>query len=124
MGPLTEEMKAEMVELQGDIRFDIEWTTLGEYLEYLEARGVSPNVASFVGAATPRVNVLGFATVLGLGGLALSLAAQDTIANMISGLVIMVDNPFRLGDRIEVPELGTWGDDGHSQSSPRDQGGR
>lgn len=59
MGPLTEEMKAEMVDLQGDIRFDVEWTTLGEYLDFLVARGVSPNVASFVGATTVRLNVLG-----------------------------------------------------------------
>jgi N-acyl-D-amino-acid deacylase len=59
MGPLTEEMKAEMVDLQGDIRFDVEWTTLGEYLDFLIARGVSPNVASFVGATTVRLNVLG-----------------------------------------------------------------
>ncbi len=59
MGPLNDAMKEEMVRLQGDIRYDIEWTTLGEYLEYLERRGVSPNVASFVGAATPRTYVIG-----------------------------------------------------------------
>jgi len=59
MGPLTAEMKAEMLELQGDVRFDVEWTTLGEYLDYLVARGVSPNVASFVGATTVRLHVLG-----------------------------------------------------------------
>jgi N-acyl-D-amino-acid deacylase len=59
MGPLTEGMKAEMLELQGDVQFDVEWTTLGEYLDYLVARGVSPNVASFVGATTVRLHVLG-----------------------------------------------------------------
>lgn len=59
MGPLTAEMKAEMLELQGDVRFDVEWTTLGEYLDYLVERGVSPNVASFVGATTVRLHVLG-----------------------------------------------------------------
>jgi N-acyl-D-amino-acid deacylase len=59
MGPLSEAMKIEMVRQQGDITYDIEWTTLGEYLEYLVDRGVSVNVASFLGAATPRVNVLG-----------------------------------------------------------------
>lgn len=59
MGPLNESMKSEMIDAQGDIRYDIEWTTLAEYLEYLERRGVSPNVASFIGAATPRRYVMG-----------------------------------------------------------------
>ena len=60
MGPLNDAMKKTMVEQQGDIRFDIEWTTLGEYLEYLERRGVSPNVASFIGATTVRVHEIGY----------------------------------------------------------------
>ncbi len=60
MGPLNEKMKEEILEEQGDIQFDIEWTTLGEYLEYLEDRGVSTNVASFIGAATVRVNEIGY----------------------------------------------------------------
>ncbi len=59
MGPLSEEMKREMVARQGDLRFDVEWTTLGEYLEHLERRGVAPNVASFVGATTVRIHELG-----------------------------------------------------------------
>ena len=59
MGPLNDEMKTEMVHRQGDIRFAIEWTTLGEYLDYLVKRGVSCNVASFVGAATVRVHEIG-----------------------------------------------------------------
>ena len=59
MGPLDERMKKEMRESQGDIRYPILWTTLGEYLEHLEERGVSPNVASFIGAATPRIHVMG-----------------------------------------------------------------
>ncbi len=60
MGPLNDAMKAEMLKHQGDISFDIAWTTLGEYLQYLEDRGVSTNVASFVGAATVRIHELGF----------------------------------------------------------------
>ncbi len=60
MGPLTEEMKKEMKEQQGDIAYEISWTTLGEYLEMLERRGVSTNVASFVGATTIRIHVLGY----------------------------------------------------------------
>jgi len=58
MGPLNEAMKAEQTQRQGDIRYAIEWTTLGEYLEYLVRRGVSPNVASFVGSSTVRIHVL------------------------------------------------------------------
>lgn len=68
MGPLNEEMKTEMLENQVDIKFDIEWTTLGEYLQYLEDKGVSTNVASFVGNGTIRQHVIGYdnrpATVL------------------------------------------------------------
>lgn len=61
MGPLNEAMKRDMRESQGDIKYNVEWTTLGEYLEYLVKRGVSPNVASFVGAATVRIHTLGYA---------------------------------------------------------------
>ncbi len=60
LGPLNEAMKTEMKVGQGDIQYEIDWTTLGEYLESLEARGVSPNVASFVGATTVRIHVLGY----------------------------------------------------------------
>jgi N-acyl-D-amino-acid deacylase len=60
MGPLNDRMKAENVALQGDIRYDIEWTTLDEYLRWLEARGISPNVASFVGATTVRRHEIGY----------------------------------------------------------------
>ncbi len=58
-GPLNERMKEETIKLQGDIKFDIEWTTLGEYLDYLVQRGISPNVASFVGATTVRIHEIG-----------------------------------------------------------------
>src|SRR5204863_4960377 len=63
MGPLNPEMKRRMLAGQGDIKFDIPWTTLAEYLEHLERRGVSPNVASFIGAATIRTHVLGLEDV-------------------------------------------------------------
>src|SRR5215467_149684 len=59
MGPLTEEMRTEALRQQGDIKYDITWHTLNEGLESLVQHGISPNVASFVGAATPRVCVLG-----------------------------------------------------------------
>ncbi len=60
MGPLSEAMKTEMVNGQGDITFDVSWTTLGEYLQHLEEKGVSLNVASFVGATTLRIHEIGF----------------------------------------------------------------
>jgi N-acyl-D-amino-acid deacylase len=60
MGPLNEAMKAEWTARQGRIRYDIGWTTLGEYLEFLVRRGVSTNVASFMGATTARIHVLGY----------------------------------------------------------------
>lgn len=59
-GPLTEAMKKDNIEKQGNIKYDIPWTTLGEYLDFLEEKGVSPNVASFVGATTIRINVIGY----------------------------------------------------------------
>ena len=59
MGPLTPEMKALGLQRQGDIRYTIDWTTLGEYLHRLEQRGIGPNVASYVGAGTVRTYVLG-----------------------------------------------------------------
>ena len=59
MGPLNDRMREEMLSQQGDLKFDIPWSTLGEYLEHLAEIGVSPNVASFIGAATPREHVIG-----------------------------------------------------------------
>ena len=59
-GPWSDEMKAENLERQTDIKYDIEWTTLGEYLEYLETKGVAMNVASFVGATTLRIHEIGY----------------------------------------------------------------
>ncbi|MDZ7643461.1 MAG: D-aminoacylase [Woeseiaceae bacterium] len=60
MGPLNDAMKEEMRARQGDIEYDVAWTTLGEYLEHLEQRGVSTNVASYIGAATVRIHELGY----------------------------------------------------------------
>src|SRR5262245_38753054 len=61
MGPLNDQMKADEVERQSDIKFDVGWTTLGQYLDWLTARGISTNIASFVGAATVRVHEIGYA---------------------------------------------------------------
>lgn len=59
MGPLTPEMKRLQAQRQGDIQYPIEWTTLGDYLDYMESRGVAQNLASFVGATTVRIHELG-----------------------------------------------------------------
>ncbi|HMJ26096.1 MAG TPA: hypothetical protein VK475_09720, partial [Pyrinomonadaceae bacterium] len=59
MGPLNAEMKKRMLTGQGDFKFDIPWNTLAEYLTYMEKRGVTPNVASFIGAGTVRTYVIG-----------------------------------------------------------------
>jgi MscS family membrane protein len=56
------------------------------------------------------VDVTALSAALGLGGLALTLAAQDTIADMIAGIIILVDRPFRIGDRIEIQGAQPWGD--------------
>ncbi|MEE8115785.1 MAG: D-aminoacylase [Gemmatimonadales bacterium] len=60
MGPLTDAMRQDQLKRQGDIEFPIPWTTLGEYLEHLSARGISPNVASFIGATTLRIHEIGY----------------------------------------------------------------
>jgi N-acyl-D-amino-acid deacylase len=59
MGPLNAEMKKRALAGQGDFKFDIPWNTLAEYLTYMEKRGVTPNVASFIGAGTVRTYVIG-----------------------------------------------------------------
>ena len=53
-------MKAEETESQGDIKFEVTWTTLGEYLEHLVEMGAAPNVASFMGASTARIHEIGY----------------------------------------------------------------
>jgi N-acyl-D-amino-acid deacylase len=60
MGPVNDRVREHMLRQQGDIKYDIKWNTLAEYLRYLESRGVSCNVASFIGATTIRENVVGF----------------------------------------------------------------
>jgi len=59
MGPLNAEMKRRAVEQMGDVKYEITWTTLAEYLRELERKGVSQNVASFIGATTIREHVIG-----------------------------------------------------------------
>jgi N-acyl-D-amino-acid deacylase len=61
MGPLNDAMKKDMVSQQADLQYDVAWTTLGEYLDHLVRRGVSCNVASFIGATSVRVHEVGYA---------------------------------------------------------------
>jgi N-acyl-D-amino-acid deacylase len=61
MGPLNDAMKKEAADEQGDVKYPITWTTLGQYLEMLEHKGISTNVASFVGATTVRIHEVGYA---------------------------------------------------------------
>src|SRR6059036_1768798 len=60
MGPVNDRVREHMIRQQTDIKYDIKWSTLAEYLQYLEKRGVSCNVASFIGATTIREYVIGF----------------------------------------------------------------
>jgi N-acyl-D-amino-acid deacylase len=60
MGPVNERMKAEALRQQSEVRYPIEWTTLDGYLRWLQARGISTNVASLVGATTVRIHELGY----------------------------------------------------------------
>jgi N-acyl-D-amino-acid deacylase len=59
-GPWSDAMKEENLKRQTDFKYDIEWTTLGEYLDFMEARGIAMNIASFVGATTLRIHEIGY----------------------------------------------------------------
>tara|TARA_B110000263_G_scaffold159600_1_gene138742 strand:+ start:622 stop:2289 length:1668 start_codon:yes stop_codon:yes gene_type:complete len=60
MGPLDEDLKKDLQSAQGDIKYEMDWNTLDEYLQSLTKRGISPNVASFIGATTVRINHMGY----------------------------------------------------------------
>jgi N-acyl-D-amino-acid deacylase len=60
MGPVNDQVRQSMLREQGDIKYDITWSSLSDYLNYLQKRGISCNVASFIGATTIRENVIGF----------------------------------------------------------------
>ena len=105
MGPLTEEMKKEMIENQGDIKYAVEWTSLGEYLAHLEALGISTNVASFVGNGTLRRQVIGYenrtATAEEMGALAASAMREGAVG--ISSALLYA--PSRYANTAELTAL-------------------
>ncbi len=78
MGPLNDRMKKEMKAGQQDITYDIPWTTLGEYLEFLEKKGVSTNIASFVGNGTLRQYVMGYENRVP------TVPEMDTMKNLVN----------------------------------------
>jgi small-conductance mechanosensitive channel len=67
-------------------------------------------ITGVIAAGYFGINVLAISAALGLSGFALALAAKDTITNIISGFVLMVSQPFKVGDRIDVASLGSWGE--------------
>jgi small-conductance mechanosensitive channel len=74
------------------------------------ARVLLVSISAIMLLSLYNINVNALIAALGVGGLAISLAAQDTLSNVIAGVMIMIDQPFRVGDRIEIQGLGTWGD--------------
>ena len=123
MGPLNDELKVYTKELQGDIRYDIEWTTLREYLEYLVRRGVSTNVASFVGAGGVfvDVSVATGVSVMPRGALGDSAAAsgREPMTNRVSPRLIEREaNVLRFmkssssPDHRQIDREEQWHDDG------------
>lgn len=108
MGPLSESMKQEMIESQSDIKFDIAWTTLGEYLQHLEDRGVSTNVASFVGNGTIRQHVIGYenraANVREMEKM-LELTAQAMEEGAVGISSSLLYAPSMYADKMELTEL-------------------
>jgi len=98
MGPLNPTMKAELQNGQGDIRYKVSWNTLGEYLTFLEKKGVSCNIASFVGAGTVREYVVGkenrvaTATELDSMRMLVKQAMQEGAMGIGSSLIYPPDN--------------------------------
>lgn len=73
-------------------------------------RGLLILVALMIALDQLGVNITALVAALGIGGLAISLAAQETLSNMIGGIIVLMDEPFRVGDRVEIQGLDTWGD--------------
>ena len=111
MGPLNDPMKRDMIQSQGDIKFRVEWTTLGEYLDHLVRKGVSTNVASFVGATTARVYAVGYedrpATARELGQMRqlVSAAMQEGALGVSSALIYAPGSYARADELTALAEV-------------------
>ncbi len=107
-GPLNPELRAELKRTQGDIQYDIEWTSLGEYLEFLEGRGVSTNVASFVGGGTLRAYTMGYANraatpeELELMQALLAQAMQEGAVGLSAALIYVPDCFYRTDELVAL----------------------
>jgi N-acyl-D-amino-acid deacylase len=107
-GPLNDRLKNQLKKDQGDIKYDIQWTTLGEYLDFLVKKGVSTNVASFAGATTLRVYMVGYenrapsAAELDSMKLLLRQAMEEGAVGMSSALEYV---PGVFASRDELTEL-------------------
>lgn len=127
MGPLNSRMKQDMLKAEGDIKYDIGWTTLGEYLGFLEKRGVSANIASFVGATTLRIHTVGYenrepsAKELDSMKILLRQAMEEGAVGLSSALQYV---PASFAKKSELIELGreTARYDGLYISHVRDEG--
>jgi N-acyl-D-amino-acid deacylase len=108
MGPLTPEMKKRALESMGDIKYEITWTTMSEYLRELERRGVSQNVASFVGATTIREHVIGLenrkATPVQMEAMR-ALVRQEMAAGALGIGSSLIYAPAFYADTVELTEL-------------------
>ncbi len=111
MGPLNDQMRAEEQRQQADIKYDITWHTLNEGLEALARHGISPNIASFIGAATPRVYVLGRAnrapTAAELGRMRdlVAQAMEEGALGVASALIYAPGNYARTPELIALAEV-------------------
>lgn len=111
MGPITDQMRADQERNQSDIKYPITWHTLAEGLDTLARRGISPNVASFIGAATPRVNVLGranrapSAAELDQMRALTAKAMEDGALGVASALIYAPGNYARTDELIALAEV-------------------
>jgi len=127
MGPLTPAMKRVQIKRQGDIKYPIRWTTLGQYLGHMQRKGITPNFASFVGAATVRVHELGEKDVqptpaqLGRMRALVRQAMKEGAMGVSSSLIYAPDNFARTPELIALAtEAGKCG--GMYISHIRDEG--
>ena len=127
MGPLNDQMKEDLKKSQSDIKYDIGWTSLGEYLDYLVGKGVSTNVASFIGTATVRIYTIGYddraPTFVELDSMKLLVReAMEEGAVGVSSALQYVSASFAKPDELEVLAAEAKAYDGMYITHVRDEG--